>query len=182
MKSIITITGDLGSGKSTVSKLLQERLNYDYIYTGKIQRLIADRHRMTTLELNKYAETHPEIDQEIDSTFKSLNQASNMIVDSRMAWFFIPHSFKVFLKTDLSVAVDRISADSQRINESYSSKEEAANMITARKESENIRYLELYGADCSDLSQFDLVVDTSSLSPEQVADRIVNEYNNYLLE
>ena len=180
MTTIITITGDLGSGKSTVSKLLQERLNYDYIYTGKIQRQIADRYNMTTLELNKYAETHPEIDEEIDSTFKSLNNSSNLIVDSRMAWFFIHQSFKVYLQTDLMVAISRISADRRRINESYSSKEEAAGQIAARKESENKRYMELYGADSSDLSQFNLVVDTSYISPEQVADKIMTAYHRWI--
>ena len=173
MANIITITGDLGSGKSTVAKLLQERLNYDYIYTGKIQRMIADRYHMTTVELNKYAETHPEIDAEIDSTFKSLNASTNLIVDSRMAWFFLPHSFKVYLKTDLPVAIERIYGDNLRINENYSSKEEATNQIIARKESENKRYMELYGADCTDLSKFDLVIDTSLLTPEQVVNRII---------
>jgi len=177
MTTIITITGDLGSGKSTVSKLLQERLNFDYIYTGKIQRMIADRYNMTTMELNKYSEIHPEIDEEIDSTFKSLKNSSHLIVDSRMAWFFIPQSFKVYLQTDLMVAISRISADSQRISESYSSKEEAARLITARKESENKRYMVLYGADSSDLSNFDLVIDTSNISPEQVADLIITEFN-----
>jgi len=181
MSTIITITGDLGSGKSTVSKLLQERLNYDYIYTGKIQRMIAERNNMTTMELNKYSETHPEIDREIDSTFQSLNNSSHLIVDSRMAWFFIPQSFKVYLETDLMVAINRISADSQRINECYSSKEEAAHQITARKESENKRYMELYGVDSTDLSHFDLVIDTSTISPEQVAEKIITEHNKISL-
>jgi len=173
MVKIISITGDLGSGKSTVSGLLCKRLGYDYIYTGKIQREIANRYNMTTLELNKYSETHPEIDEEIDSTFKSLNESSNLIVDSRLAWFFIPKSFKVFLKTDLMVSVNRISDDKQRESEKYLSKEEAVNKIIARKESENKRYMELYGADCSDLSNFDLVVDTSFITPEEVADVII---------
>jgi cytidylate kinase len=176
MAKIISITGDLGSGKSTVSKLLQKRLNYDYIYTGKIQRGIADRYNMTTLELNKYAETHPEIDEEIDATFKSLNDSTDLIVDSRLAWFFIPKSFKVYLKTDIAVSADRITKDCLRKNEKYLSKEEAANNILARKESENKRYIELYGADCSDLSNFDIVIDTSSLTPKKVADTIIAKY------
>jgi len=176
METIITITGDLGSGKSTVSKLLQERLNYDYIYTGKIQREIANRYDMTTLELNKYAETHPEIDQEIDAAIQSLNDSAHLIVDSRMAWFFIPQSFKVYLKADLMVAIHRIRGDNQRINESYASIEEASSDIMARKESENKRYLSLYGADCSDMSRFDLIIDTSLLSSEQVADAIITAY------
>ncbi|GHT32716.1 MAG: dephospho-CoA kinase [Prevotellaceae bacterium] len=180
MKKLISITGDLGSGKSTVSHILREKLGYDYIYTGKIQREIAERYKMTTLELNKYAETHPEIDAEIDATFKSLNDLSDIIVDSRLAWFFIPLSFKIFLKTDLMVSASRILGDGERKNEKYSSIEEAAAHITARKTSENKRYQELYGANCADLSNFNLIVDTSFISPEEVAEKIISEYNAWL--
>ncbi|MDR2385081.1 MAG: cytidylate kinase family protein [Tannerella sp.] len=176
---IITITGDLGSGKSTVSNLLCENLKYDYIYTGKIQRKIAHRYGMTTLELNKYSETHPEIDQEIDANFKSLSNASHLIVDSRMAWFFIPDSFKVFLKTDVVIAAERISADKLRNNEIYASREEAVKNIIARKTSENKRYLKLYGADASDMSHFDLVMDTSHITPQQAAETIIREYESW---
>ena len=176
MTKIITLTGDLGSGKSTVSNILIKRLNYDYVYTGKIQREIANKYQMTTLELNQYAETHPEIDEEIDATFKSLNDSTDLIVDSRLAWFFIPKSFKVYLKTDILVAASRISNDRQRKNEKYISTEEAAQNIAARKASENKRYMEMYGADCSDLSNFNLIVDTSFTTPEEVADTIIAEY------
>jgi cytidylate kinase len=179
MAKIISITGDLGSGKSTVSNILCKQLNYEYIYTGKIQREIALKYNMTTLELNKYSETHPEIDEEIDSTFKSLNESSDLIVDSRLAWFFIPLSFKVFLKTDLAVSANRISGDNNRKNEKYLSKEDAINKIVERKASENKRYMELYGADCSDLSNFNLVVDTSSATPEQIAEIILAKYNSW---
>ena len=178
MTTIISLTGDLGSGKSTVSGILKERLNYDYIYTGKIQREIADRYGMTTLELNQYAETHPEIDKEIDATFKSLNDSHNLIVDSRLAWFFIPKSFKVYIKVDVEVAAKRIFNDISRKSEKkYASLNEAVHNIIARKESENKRYIELYGADCSEMSNFDLVIDSSQLSPEDVADEIIQSFN-----
>jgi len=180
MAKIISITGDLGSGKSTVSDLLIKQLNYEYIYTGKIQREIALKYNMTTLELNEYSETHPEIDEEIDSTFKSLNESTDLIVDSRLAWFFVPKSFKIFLKTNLIVSAGRISDDNQRKNEKYSSREEAVNKIIARKTSENKRYMELYGANCSDLSNFNLIIDTSFITPRRVADIILAEYNSWL--
>ena len=180
MLKIITLTGDLGSGKTTVSKILCERLNYDYIYTGGIQREIANRYQMTTLELNQYAETHPEIDEEIDATFQSLNHSTDLIVDSRLAWFFIPKSFKVFLKTDINIAVRRIFSDLLRRNEKYSSEEEAADDILSRKTSENKRFLDLYGADCSDLSHFNLVINTSFITPEEVADLLIADYREWM--
>ena len=180
MAKIITVTGDLGSGKSTVSNILINRLKYNFIYTGKIQREIADKYKMTTLELNQYAETHPEIDEEIDATFKSLNESTDLVVDSRLAWFFIPESFKVYLKTDITVAANRILNDSVRKNEKYASNDEAVRDLTARKASENKRYMELYGANCSDLSNYNLVIDCSCITPEKVADDIIAKYHSWL--
>ena len=78
------------------------------------------------------------------------------------------------------ISVDRISGDTQRPDETYSSKKEAADKIIARKASENKRYLELYGADCSDLSNFNLIVDTSFMTPEKVAEIILTEYDLWL--
>jgi cytidylate kinase len=177
--SIITLTGDLGSGKSTVSAILCRQLGYEYVYTGAIQRKIAERYGMNTTELNQYAETHPEIDEEIDNTFRALANAGKLIVDSRLAWFFLPGSFKIFLQTDLKVAASRIAADKQRKGEHYPDVEEAARQIALRKASENKRYMELYHANCADLTQFDLVIDTSSLTPEAVADDILRHYREW---
>jgi len=178
MSKIITITGDLGSGKSTVSAILCRRLGYEYINTGKIQREIANRYGMTTVELNHYSETHPEIDAEIDTTFKSLNKESELIIDSRLAWYFIPDSFKVFLTVDLDIAAKRIVNDLLRTSEKYVTIEEAKKKLTERKSSENKRYMELYGIDCSILSNFNLVLNTSLLQPDEVAELIISSYMN----
>jgi cytidylate kinase len=175
VKSIISLTGDLGSGKSTVSKLLCRELGFNHVYTGAIQRSIAERLGMTTTELNVYSETHPEIDAEIDETFKALNESSELIVDSRMAWFFIPDSFKVYLKTNIMVSAERIAKDTERKSEHYGSTMEAAAGIITRKTSENRRYAELYGADCSNPLNFNLVIDTSFVAPETVASIIIRE-------
>jgi cytidylate kinase len=166
----------LGSGKSTVSRLLCAQLGYDYVYTGAIQRTIADRLGMTTTELNLYSETHPEIDAEIDAVFKSLGSSSNLIIDSRLAWFFVPDSFKVYIKTNIMVSAERIAKDSERKSEHYETTVEAACAIITRKKSENRRYVELYGADCANPSNFNLVIDASFLSPESLASIIISEF------
>ena len=179
MCNIISLAGDLGSGKSTVSAILCKTLDYQYIYTGQIQRKIAERYGMTTTELNHYAETHPKIDEEIDATFKALSNAENLIVDSRLAWFFIPNSFKVFLKTNLEVSVERISGDKERLNENYASLQEAAKEIVARKESEVKRYQQYYGANCLDMNNYDLIIDTSNILPQEVANIILEKFEKW---
>ena len=79
---IITISGMLGSGKSTVAKLLAECLGWDYYSTGNAQREIAAKRGMTTLELNRLADTDPSIDKEIDGVFiKIFKDAINFLID-----------------------------------------------------------------------------------------------------
>ena len=179
MSKTISLTGDLGSGKSTVSAILCKTMNYEYVYTGQIQRRIAERYSMTTNELNVYAETHPEIDQEIDNTFKSLVDAENLIVDSRLAWYFIPNSFKVFLKTNIVVSAQRISGDKERINENYTSIQEAAMKIVERKKSEVKRYKLYYGVDCLDYTNYDLIIDTTEVPPKDVCEIILSEFEKF---
>lgn len=170
----ITITGDLGSGKSAVSKILCEKTGFEYVSTGRIQRQLAQELGLDTLEMNRRADTDPTIDQRIDGIFVDLGKDQNgYIVDSRMAWFFLPDSFKVYLQTDVAVAAERILNDPTRKSEEYETKEEAIQKILARKQSENARFLAKYGADCGNLHNFDLVLDTTHRSPEQVAGLIL---------
>ena len=49
----ISLAGDLGSGKSTVGKIIAARENLEFYSTGTIQRAIAARYRMTTYEYNR---------------------------------------------------------------------------------------------------------------------------------
>jgi CMP/dCMP kinase len=166
----ITLTGDLGSGKSAVSKILCEKTGFEYVSTGKIQRQLAQEMGIDTLEMNRRADTDPSIDERIDGIFVALGQDTNgYVIDSRMAWFFLPASFKVYLQTDVAIAAQRIIHDPSRDSEQYATPEEAAQKILARKASENARFLLKYGADCSNLENFDIVIDTSRRTREEVA-------------
>lgn len=170
MANKITITGDLGSGKSATSKILCEKTGFEYVSTGRIQRQLAQELGLDTLEMNRRADSDPTIDQRIDGIFVELGKdPKGYVVDSRMAWFFLPDSFKVYLQTDVAVAAERILNDPTRKSEEYETKEEAIRKILARKQSENARFLIKYGADCGNFHNFDLVLDTTHRSPEQVA-------------
>ncbi len=182
MTNKITLTGDLGSGKSAVSKLLCDLTGYEYISTGRIQRQLAQELGLDTLEMNRRADTDTTIDERIDGIFVALGQdPKGYVVDSRMAWFFLPQSFKIYLQTDLRVAAERILRDPARNSEQYASVEEAVEKIAARKQSENARFLLKYGADCSNLHNFDLVIDTSQRSQQQVADLILSGIQSMML-
>lgn len=176
MSNKISLAGDLGSGKSTVSSLLVTALGAEYYSTGRIVRSVAERMNMSITELNSYMETHPEIDTEIDDGLRALSRDPRpLIIDSRMAWHFVEGTFKVYMTVDVEVSAARIMYANRR-GEHRDSLEATVAETRERRKSERKRYLEQYGTDIMDLSNYDFVVDTTSASPEEVADAIVAAY------
>jgi len=168
---IISISGDLGSGKSLLANALVERWIADRYSTGMVQRRIADRMGITTLELNRRAETDRSIDEQIDSVFKNLAKTpKNLVVDSRMAFHFLPMSFRIKLEVHPKVAATRIQSDTSRIGEGqYQDINEIEAAIVARKASERARFKNYYDADIEDHAGYDLVINTTGCDPQSVS-------------
>lgn len=172
MRNKLSLAGDLGSGKSTVADLLSPRIGATYYGTGIIAREIAAGMGMDIAAFNIYMETHPELDREFDERLVRLSDDPRcLIIDSRMAWHFTRDTYRVYLATDPMVAAVRIM-QAGRQAEKFATPEEAVTRIRARKASEKKRYFELYGVDCKDLCNYDLVVDTTYATPEEVAREI----------
>jgi len=179
MKEKISLAGDLGSGKSTVSNILIERLGAEYYSTGAIVRSIAAKHGMSVVELNVYMETHPEIDHEIDDGLKALSDVDKLlIIDSRMAWHFTEGTFKVYLSADPETSALRIMS-ANRVGEHSATLEETIKETKARRESEKKRYMTQYGVDIKDLTNYSLILDTSHATPEEVAERLILSFEEW---
>ena len=173
----ISITGELGSGKSTVAKLLVAKLGVEFFSTGNFQREMAAKMGITTLELNHRADVDPSIDEEIDGRTRALDSTGkSFVIDSRLAWRFLPRSFKVFLVCPPSVAAERIMKQ-ERVSESFTSTEDAISQLLERQNSERLRFLKTYDAAQGRYRNYDCVIDTSMATPEQVTDLIIDAYS-----
>ena len=178
----ISLAGDLGSGKSTVTGILMAALGAEKYSTGTLVREIAERMGMTIGELNVYMESHPEIDTEIDDGLVRLAlDPRSLIIDSRMAWHFTKGTFKVYLSTDVETASLRIMG-ANRTGEHVATLEETINCTKGRRESEKKRYFTQYGVDITDLSNYSLVVDTTYATPEEVAGVILSCLEKWKLD
>lgn len=182
MKEKISLAGDLGSGKSTVSDILIKRLGAEYYSTGAIVRSVAEKRGMTVGELNVYMETHPEIDNEIDDGLAALSHVDKfLIIDSRMAWHFTKGTFKIYLSTDIETSALRIM-NANRVGEHNATLEETVAATRARRESEKKRYSEQYGVDIKDLTNYSLIVDTTYATPEEVALCIEQSFEKWKMD
>ena len=129
---LISITGRLGSGKSTVCNILKERYGFEIYSTGAVQREYARGLGISTLELNQRMAEHPNLDAEIDNmvTKISLERADEkLIFDSRMAWHFAKNTFKIFLTIDPCEAAARVMLNQRGDEEKYASAEEACEKL-----------------------------------------------------
>ncbi len=180
---IITIAGSLGSGKSSTGKLVASTLEYRHFSSGDLFRSIAAERGVSITEINQQAELEHEIDHAVDKKLQDMANESDLLIDSRMAYHWMPNSFKVYLSLDPHIAAERIYKqiqESGRVSESGDSVDAVYNNIIDRRTSEQKRYMNLYNVDALDLTPFDLVIDTSKYPLVEVAQMITNSYKNWL--
>lgn len=172
---IITISGSPGSGKSTVSRLLARKLGYRHYSVGDFMRLIADRRDVSLMELSRIAEKDASIDRELDEMTRRLRGQDNFIIDARLAYHFIPQSVKVFLEVDDKEAARRVFNDLRPSEKKGNlTLERTQENLKERKRSEIKRYREYYSLNPYDMGNYDLVIDTTQLSSEEVVKRIMD--------
>jgi len=178
----ITITGNLGSGKSTICKLLSDKYQFEIYSTGKVQRELAREMSMTTLELNQLMRSDHKYDHMIDDATARIsreNPDKNIIFDSRLAWNFVESSFKVFVSVSTDVAAERVMNDNRGEEERYQSYEEARSMLMERAAAESVRYKEIYKVNYMDYTNYDLVIDSTYCTPDIIAEIILEEAKEY---
>lgn len=183
-RHIISLCGDLGSGKGAVSNALSEEIGYEIYRNGEYARMLARNLGMSITEFNIYVEKHPEIDNQIEESAAEYAKAhDNLIIDARLGWYAVPESFKVYLKVDVDVAAKRAFYDEKRkSSEKFDTIEEQKQDMIKRVNLENERFLKVYGIHKEDMSNYDFVIDTTNLTVEEVKDKILEEYRKWLEE
>lgn len=104
-----------------------------------------------------------------------------IVLDSRLGFYCQPKAFKVFLDVTDKEAAKRIFGDTQRSGDNYASLEKVQEATEKRNTDDTDRYKELYTIDITDRSHFDLVVDTTGKTPQEVADEIIKKFNEKLM-
>jgi cytidylate kinase len=185
-KHIIVLGGLPGSGKSTTVGVIAERLGYDTFSTGDFTREMAIERGLTLEAFNEECARSGDIDHTIDAELKKIEGSKDkMVVDSHLAFHFIPSSFKVFLDISFEQSGKRIFNDStsairKRSGDTMETLEEAYERTQKRIENHKERYRRLYGLDPYDASQFDLIVDATRDTPEDIATMVIDAYNAWL--
>lgn len=177
----ITIAGDLGSGKTTIGKRLAKQLNYQFLSVGDFMGEIATERGLSLYELSKVAmNDNGEVDKILDEKQIEFGKNhNNIIFDSRLGWHFIPHSIKVYLHVDIDIGAKRIFNDKREDEKENTSLESTKEYIIKRRASERQRYKDYYGLDFDNPDNFNICINTSNLTIDEVEEKILKEISTY---
>ncbi len=179
-KFIVSFNGQEGSGKSTIATMVAEKLDLPRYYMGQIFRDMAKARGLDLVAFRRVCDNDPSFDKKVDDyVLKLAKEQHRFVIESRTAWHFIPDSVKIYLKVEPPVAAERIlrsmSAKQNRGNEdSYlDTVENIKESILKRRKEDSERYLALYGIKQDDEKNYDLIVDTTKLTVEEVFLRVM---------
>ncbi len=185
-RHIITLSGKPGSGKSSTADRVAEMLSYARYSTGDIVREMIKKKKMTLADFNTMAETDSSYDYELDEELRKMRDQEDIVIDSRLGFYWIPESFKVYLDLDPEVAIARIYKDSninalRGVTENNTDGMDAViDQVNDRLNNERRRFKKLYNVNPYASANFDLIIDTSRHSPQTVALTTFDMYQKWL--
>ncbi len=181
---IITISGTPGSGKSTIAKILERDLKAERIYVGQIMRENARKQNKTLQQYIDEAQKNPSIDKEIDNQVARLalqkDERSNIIiVEGRIQFHLLHKSIKVFITVSPEIGANRIYEDlknnktnTERNEGNPQSIDQVLKATIKRMQEDKERLLKLYEVDYLNPKNYDLVIDTGSITAQEAADQL----------
>ena len=167
----VTVGGLAGTGTSTLCRLLAAHLDLPYTYAGSLFRQEAARRGMSLAEFGELCQQDASVDRTLDERQLELLREGGVLLEGRMAGWLAEHNgvdaFTVWVVCEEDERMRRIS---ERDGGDVQAQRERT---LEREASEQARFLEYHGADLQDLSIYDVVLDSTSMTPTELSEAVV---------
>lgn len=176
-----SITGCSAVGTSSAMKALKTRLPenlYRFVSVGTIMRQLAEQTGLSIEDFVKHRMANPslKIDMEIDKIVNILGLTDFGVLESRLGFRLWPMAYQVRLICPLEFRASR------RAKQVDITTVEARTKIIERDDGDRLLYEGLYGPQVlwdDEDSRFHLVIDTSTMEVEEVADAILKGHKSW---
>lgn len=169
---LITLSGLPGSGTSTVARTVASRLGLDHLDGGTVFRSLAAERGLSLAEFALVAEGDDSIDRALDDRLVDRARGGDVLVESRLAGWLATRAELAALR--IWIHCDEVERARRVGGRDGHEADEALATNQAREASERTRYLTFYGIDLTDLSIYDLVVDSTRTPPDAIIEQIVS--------
>jgi cytidylate kinase len=190
-KFMVTISGTPGSGKSTIAEALTKKFKAKRLYAGAMMRRLAKEKNLTLAEFYKNRSANPKIDVEVDERVaaqaRKLIKKTNVIVEGRTQFHFLPESIKIYIKVSPREGAKRIWLSLQKPGNKKERNEAHVHSLAAllkknlaRKANDLKLYKKYYNLNYTKESQYDFVLDTTHINAQQATTKTAVFIKNYL--
>ena len=179
------MTGVPCSGKSSVAAYLENKYGFEIIKVSQKMREEAKKMGMNILEFNNYLlqnDLSGQFDKTLDEWTREMGEkrkGDKVIFDSRLAWNFVPESFKVFIDCSEKTMVERLKNSDRDASEKDVKDKAGVNSLMQRVYTEDERYKKIYGLSYLDKSNYDFVISSDNKTVEQVSEEIYKNYCDF---
>jgi cytidylate kinase len=168
---LITISGLPGAGTSTVARAVAARLGLERLDGGSVFRSMAADRNLSLAEFGAIAEGDPVFDLELDRRLADRARQGDVVLESRLSGWIATNeglaALRVWVACDDQERARRVAA------RDGGAADAAARTNAAREASEAARYRAYYGIDLADLSIYELVLDSTTSTPESLVDAVL---------
>jgi CMP/dCMP kinase len=168
---VATFWGLPGSGTSTGGARPAARLGVDRLDGGAVFRALAGELGMDLAVFSEHAESNPAIDVALDERLAQRARAGGVLLESRLAGW-------IATKEELDAVRVWIACDEDERARRVGTRDgldqaTALRANRAREASEHRRYQAVYGIDLTDLSIYDVILDSTATGPDALVDAVV---------
>ena len=172
---LVTLSGLPGSGTSTVARMVAAELGIDHLDGGTAFRAMAAEAQLSLADFAALAEGDETIDRALDDRLTERARAGDVLLESRLAGWLATRAdlpaLRVWIRCDHRERARRVAGrDGHEHPEALAHNDE-------RERSERARYERYYGIDLTDLSIYDLVLDSEHAGPAELVAAIVDAAN-----
>ncbi len=168
---LITLSGLPGSGTSTVARLVAAELGVDHLDGGTVFRTVAAEQGLSLAEYAARAEHDEAIDRALDDRLTERARTGDVLLESRLAGWLATRAELAALR--VWIACDEVERARRVADRDAHDAVEALEHNRIREKSERARYLGYYDIDLTDLSIYDLVLDSTDVGPPELVAAVV---------
>lgn len=164
---LVTLSGLPGSGTSTVARLVAAGLGLDHLDGGTVFRTVAAEQGMSLAAYTALAEHDEKIDRALDDRLTERARQGDVLLESRLSGWLATRAGLEALR--VWIACDEVERARRVGGRDGHDPAGALHHNQEREKSERARYLGYYDIDLTDLSIYDVVLDSTDVGPEELA-------------
>lgn len=174
---IITTSGQIAAGTSSASVRLAEKLGYKFLDMGQLFRKLAKNSNSDVLEFQQKVNNNPDIDKQLEqTTLDFIKKHKKVVVTGKTTPWFLHKKkiacYKIFFKAPLEIRAKRLKNRDNKVN-----LQTAKHELISRERQHRRRYKQEYDIDRSNLSIYNLVVNTANKTVDETVDKILANFS-----